>query len=667
MTRDPIPSPPASTRGASRAASLSRAAGQRAGQRPWPSRVWPWAGPWLLLAACAHPAGSVAPTLAPAAWIDDPLLGSPPAEVDVLAGLAAGDPRARVVRLDRLLDLYDAARFGQDQDARETLWAALGGYGIGVGERASREASERLLQDALALDEAARRGGDDDTAAFAADAITLLSADLQPPATADDLSIRTLVYRTLAEQGHPRLGDNARWRIYDHVRGTLTAAVERPPAERLDVAVQALYAERDSVEDLLAEKAPHVRPPSPSADALWELVQAQATPLRAMPRWAPVVRLRGPDDQALLDTLRASLPTARRDDWPLPSFPAGTARAESLAPVAWIHDGQLVVDAGRPAARSVSLEADAVALAEALGNALAQDGRGTMLLVADPRLPAPQLHATLQALFRAKAERIELAVTEPRVAPASGRVVTALPLHVTHSAGQRAGDRAWAEARVHVHLDGRGPRVALDGHWLASQAPTDAAGLRALVEQIARAYPRERGVVLTLGADVQLQQLLDVLVALQGGPERPFTAVGFMADGARPPEGRSQGSSGGDVRLARRLALDWSRPRVELEQPYPLQAQDQARLEGFAKGLAACLPELEAERAPAQLVLVLRFDEGRLREAELPRTKRPKPGVAAVIDCVRDEGYALRLREHREALTATVTLAPTLRPPVPGQ
>jgi len=624
------------------------------------SRAAPWIGAWLLLGACAHPAGSVPPHGEPAAWIDDPLLDSPPAEVEVLARLAAGDPRARVVRLDRLLDLYDAARFAEDEGARETLWAALGGHETGVGERASREASERLLEDALALDDDARREGDEATAELAAEVITMLTADLQPPGSADDLSIRTLAYRTLAEHGHPRLVDNARWRLYDHVRGTLMAAVEQPPAERLDVAVQALYAERDSVEELLAETAPHAHPPWPTTEALWGLVDAQVTPLRAVPRWAAVVEQRKRDDQALFDTLRASLPAERRESWPLLTLLPGTARAESLAPVAWIYAGQIVIDDGRPTERIMSLEVDASAIAEPIANALAQDGRGTLLLVADPGLPAPQLHAILQASFRAQAERIELAVAEPRVAPATGRVITALPLHVTHTGGQRAGDRAWALARVHVHLDGRGPQVALDGQWLAASTPADAGELRALVERIARAYPRERGVVLTLGTDVQLQQLLDVLVALQGGPVRPFTAVGLVADGARPPAERK----GGETRLARRLALDWPAPRVELEQPYPLAAQDQARLEGFAKGLAVCLPELEAERAPAQLVLALRFEEGRLREAELPRTKRPKPGVAAVIDCVREEGYALRLREHREALTATVTLAPTsARPP----
>lgn len=628
----------------------------------------PWVAVGLLLGACAHPAGSVPPTGDATAWIDDPLLGSPPAEVDVLARLAEGSPRARAVRLDRLLDLFDAARFGQDAEARETLWAALGGHPLGVGERATREASERLLEEALAIDEAARARGDDDTAALAADVITMLSADLQPPPSADDLSIRTLVVRTLAEQGHPRIVDNARWRLYDHARGTLQGAVEQPPEQRLPVAVQALYVERDSVEDLLADTAPHAHPPWPAPEALWGLVEAQAAPLRAVPRWAPVVERREPDDRALHDTLLAALPAARRDDWPLVTLPPGTARAESLAPIASIDAGRLTIDAGRPSARTVSLDepgtddaATIAALAEALAQALAQDGRGTVLLVADPRLPAPQLHRALQGLHRARAERIELAVAEPRVAPTSGRVVTALPLYVTHSAGQRAGDRAWAQARVLVHLDGRGPQVAIDGQWLR-ETSDDPAALRALVERIARAYPRERGVVLTLGADVQLQQLLDVLVALEGGPQRPFGAVGLMADGARPPAS----SRGGDARLARRLALAWPAPQLELEQPYPLEAQDQARLEGFAKHLAVCLPELEAERAPAQVGLVLRFEEGRLRKVEPSQPRRPKAGVAAVTECVRDEGYALRLRAHREGITATVTLTPSAASPAGG-
>jgi hypothetical protein len=79
------------------------------------------------------------------------------------------------------------------------------------------------------------------------------------------------------------------------------------------------------------------------------------------------------------------------------------------------------------------------------------------------------------------------------------------------------------------------------------------------VQEIARAYPRERGAVVSLGSDVQLQQLLDLLVALEGGPERPFAAVGWMADGTRPDEGDD-----GDQWLRRRLALRWDDPEVTL-------------------------------------------------------------------------------------------------------
>lgn len=577
----------------------------------------------------------------------------------MLASLSRGDPQARAVRLDRLLDLLDAARFGQDQDARETLWDALGGHATGVGERATREATERLLREALGLEEAAHRSADLTVASFCADLIMLLSADLQPPAVAEDLSIRTLVYRTVIEQGHPRLADNARWRIYDHVRGTLAAAVEVPPGDRLSIAVQALYAERDSVEALLADTAPHARPPWPTADELWALMDEQQRALSSEPRWATVVDRRAGDDHALHDTLRASLPAPRAPDWPLRSFPAGTARAESLAPVVWAHEGRLVVDAGRSHARAFGLDVETndelAELAQAVGNTLAQDGRGTLLLVAEPQLPAPLLRTVLRAIFRAHAERVELAVVEPRVSASPrddrGEVVMALPLYVTHAAGQRAGDRAWAQARVHVHLDGRGPSIAVDGRWL-SRVPADARGLRAVVEQLGRAFPRERGVVVSLGGDVQLQQLLELLVALQGGPQRPFEAVGWMADGSAPPP-----KQGGDDWLERRSAMAWEHPRVELEQPYALGAGDQKRLEALAEDLAVCLPELGAERPPSAVTLALRFEEGRLRHAEVrPAPRRAKAGVDAVIECIRDEGYALRLREHREGLELSVTL-----------
>ncbi|MEM7154983.1 MAG: hypothetical protein AAF799_19200 [Myxococcota bacterium] len=606
-----------------------------------------------VLGACAHPASTTPPALPAIDWIDAPLLGAPPREVDTLASLQTGDLRARQVRLDRLLDLFDAARFGQDDDARETFWAALGGHPTGVGEQASRDATVRLLEEALAIEDLSRRAANEEAASFAADSIMLLSTDLQPPGSAEDLSIRTLAYRTLVDQGHPRLVDNAHWRIYDHVRGTLAGAVEVGPGRRLEVAVQALYAVEESVEALLADTAPHARPPWPTADALWALLESQREPLSAMERWAPVVERRQGSDHALYDTLRSVLPAERRDDWPLTTVPAGTAKAETLAPVVWIHEGRMTIDAGRRHSRHVPLDREMVELSQALGNALAQDGRGTVLLVASPNLPAPQLQTTLRAASRAHAERIEVAVREARIGSTPGEVVVALPMFVTRASGTRAGDRAWAQSRVHVHLDGRGPRIALDGRWM-DERPTDPAKLRTTVESLATAYPRERGVTLSLGGDIQLQQLIGLLSALQGGPERPFTAVGWFADGTRPPADKGQG----EVALQRRTALSWATPHVEIEQPYPLKDDDQARLEGFASDLAVCLPELEAKRAPTSVTIGLQFEEGRLRSGELPDQRRlPKAGAAALLECVEEEGFALRLRNHREGITVKVSLS----------
>ncbi len=607
-----------------------------------------------LASACAHPAASTPPQVESVAWIDAPLLGAASHEVDTLDALGRGTLQARQVRLDRLLDLFDAARFGQDPDARETLWGGLGGNMVDRGPRASREATERILQQALALEDDAYQAADEAVARFAGDLIVMLSNDLQAPGSAEDLSIRTLVYRTLVEQGHPRLADNARWRLYDHARGTLAGAVEAPADQRMAVAVQALYAERDSVQALLADTAPHARPPWPSAQALWGLVQTQRDDLATAPRWAPVVQRRDHDDDTLHDTLRTVLPAARDAAWPVSSLPAGTARVESLAPVVQVDAERIIIDAGRPHARTVALSGEREALARAVGNAVAQDGRGTVLVVADPMLPAPQLRTLLEALHQAQVGRVELAVREARIDPEAGEVVMALPLHATHAAGTRAGDRAWQQARVHVQLDGRGAMFAVDGRWL-DQRPTGPQQTSALVRSIARAYPRERGVRVSLAGDVQLRQVIALWVALAGGPDRPFAAVGWAADGSMPPPSRQAG----DARLARRTALAWESPRIGLDQPYPLATEDQARLEGFARDIAVCLPELEAKSTPKRIDLKLEFTQGRLRKTSVQAPRRSaRVGVTALVDCVEQQGYALRLRGHREGLTVEVAFAP---------
>lgn len=161
-----------------------------------------------------------------------PLAASPVpwAEGDVLRAqpISGAGAAARVARLDALLDLLDAARFADDADARERLWVGLGGTPRARGPEATRDASVRLLSEAIQLD--ITPGLDEDAHDFVSGVIAVLSADLVVLGAAEDLAIRTAAYRAVAEHGHPRAADNARWRLYDHVRGCLVGARRLGPA-----------------------------------------------------------------------------------------------------------------------------------------------------------------------------------------------------------------------------------------------------------------------------------------------------------------------------------------------------------------------------------------------------------------------------------------------------
>ena len=87
-------------------------------------------------------AGTKIPTaeLLAAGWIDAEPVGAAaledPPRLEALAGAGV---RGRVLRLDRLLDLYDGARFAGDKQARESLWLSLGAYSTTRGIDASRD------------------------------------------------------------------------------------------------------------------------------------------------------------------------------------------------------------------------------------------------------------------------------------------------------------------------------------------------------------------------------------------------------------------------------------------------------------------------------------------------------------------------------------------------
>lgn len=607
------------------------------------------------LVACTfacRPQGSSAPPpdTGPVAWIDaDPLA---PAEIPAAtAGL-----HARVARLGRLLDLFDAARFADDEAARDLLWTALGGTAMGRGPEATREAETRLLTEALALDVAA--GLDDDARGFLAGAITLLSADLGLIGRADDLSIRTAAYRDVAEQGHPRAADNARWRLYDHARGCLVGALAAPPERRLEVALHALYVREDSLAEWLDDRAVHAQAPWPAPAQLWAVLAGTREALAADARWRGALGRRDRSDRELEGSLLAALPAARDGAWQVLRVPAGTGRKDSLAPVVAIADKDLTIDLGRPQARSG--ERGAPELTRALEAALARDGRGAVLLVAPPMLPSPAMNSVLRTLLDARVARIESAVREPRVSEGTGDIIAVLPLDVVRPSDQGPAAAAIQRARLRVHLGGRGPRVAIDGAWLP--LGTTPADFDALLARLDFAYPREHMITLTLGDDVLYQQLQDLLRSLAGGPQRRFEVVAWTPGAAPPPEPLpDKATEPAARRLAARAALFTATSSTGLVQAAPLPEADQKRLEVLVQRFPRCLPELEI--AVRSLDVSLRFEEGRLAAVAPAAPKKAPPArVAALRACVEDEARGFRLREQQAPVDLTVRLissAPT--------
>lgn len=625
-----------------------------------------------------------------AGWIDDATVGAPAAaEPERLALLAQAGLEGRILRLDRLLDLYDGARFAGDKDARDSLWQALGPYSSSRGIDASREVVLRLLEEAYALEdlaastEAATPGSvDEEDQRFIADAIMLLSADMFLPDSAEALITQTLAYRVLTETGHPRVADNAQWRIYDHVRGVLVEAVEIGPELRDEVAVHALYTVREDLSPWLEDLAPHAQPPLPSPAQLWALLEAPREALAQTPRWQAVVASRSEEETQLRETVLALLPQPRDPSWTLPELPRGTGHRESLAPVVLLRPGEVVLDPGGEAAQTFTVGMGGPdPLRAGIEGLLARDGRGTLLVAAHPELPAPEYADALAAMVEVRAATLEFAVHEPRLEGVSedgsevGAATLALPMLVARANDLNPGARALRGARIHVQLSGRGPRVRVDGEWLGA-APGLPSDVKNLAQTLHHAFPRERAVSLSIAPGVQHRQLIDLLAVLTGGVDSPFLAVGWLPDEAivaqaELPAGGSELAT--DATLAKRAALTrralQSRlvfPALELSPgakatpvATPVLAPDgEARMKVAAEALFACMPELEAPLPKDGLSLELRFEKGRFTSASADAGRRlgrsHKEQLGAVEACARERLIGLSVPLNPELPTAEV-------------
>ncbi len=526
---------------------------------------------------------------------------------------------------------------------------------MGRGDEASREALARLLDEALALDDLP--GLSEDEREFVASALQLLTADLHRPATAEDLSIQTSAYRQLVALGHPRIVDNARWRIYDHVRACLVGAISAPPDRRPEIAVHSLYVVDESIESYLDDsRSVHVRPTLPAPAELWALLDRERRALALIDRWAPVLERRAADDEELRLTAAAALPAPRDPTWQTLAMPAGTGRSESLAPIIRVDGQTLVIDEGRPQERREALGSPEAA--RALAAALIQDGRGIVLFVAPPMTPSPDLHSALRALLSAHVATVEFAIREPRVGEDTGDVILAMPLEVVRDSDRGPAALALRRARLHMHLDGRGPRLAIDGRWLStrSASPHD---LNQLLSSLARAYPRERMITLSIGQDVLLQQLLDLLRALTGGPERRYDVAAWSVD--RDPQSIREATplDAEDRRIERRAKLYSDAASSSIVQPFPLPGDDQGRLEMLARELTRCLPEAESKLPSAGLNIHMSFEEGRLRDFDVGGLKRRKKTQKEALEaCIREESHGFRLREQRDPIDLEIVLKP---------
>lgn len=570
-------------------------------------------------------------------WIDTPLL-----RAAAMPEPQPDDWRARVIRLDRLLDALDAARFSKDDAVREALWAALGGHRSGQGPAATRDALARLFDEALQLDDAV---SDEDPRRFVADAIMMLSADLAPPTTADALATRTLAYREVLEHGHARLHDNAAWRLYDHARTTLAHATEVPAGERYGVAMQSQYVERETLPPMDAQ-------PIEGAATLWARATAYLDALADDPRWSEVVALRRAEDAALAQTVLARLPAARDPEWASPSVAEGIGAPGSLAPIVRLADGEILVDAGRPSARAFSVSDPVEPLADRIADLLAQDGRGTVALVLDPGVPAPALAHLFRALRRAQTSRIEIAVRPPADAPTGERV---LAFDVARSADAGFSAKAMIGSRLSVHVSGRGPQLFFDDLAL-DRAPSTAA-FAAQVARVREAFPRERRIRMTIAQDAAVEQLVEVLATLSGGDPAAFEAVGWWA-GGEPATLAATISTEAEGVLARRIALRWSRPHVDVEDSTAVSTEDDPRVRALARTFFACVPELEGRLPRARLPLTLRFDSGRLATVTVARTvKAPRAQLEAFTTCAEEEALGFRLPGMTEGFDLDLVLS----------
>lgn len=534
---------------------------------------------------------------------------------------------AALHRLDRLLDLFDAARFSGDPQLRDAFWTAIGEDPARTeGPAATRNAVSLLLDEAYALED--RGGLEESGQRVLAEHIQLLATDLHRPTEPEDQQVQTLVYRQLALEGSPRVADNAAWRLYDFVRGTADAAVRAPAERRPFIVSHAQLAIEGEMGD---PGAP------PSAQQVESWLEQQREQLEAIPRWQSIAGARSEQDAALIEALNGVLPAPRFDAWSLYPLPAALTKQDSLAPLLLVSSQSSAVDPMQANPRN-GLSPRSPEIEAALRESLARDGRGIVMVACDPNEPAALFSSALELVAAQAVDRIELAVRQDDQAP-----VRAMPL-VLARPGPSPGSQAFLDARLRLHLDGatvtvvREPRDEGDGALAGEALPIIEA--IPFLEQVAAAFPEERAVALTVSRRVSVSQLLDVLVVADAAG---LGTVGLVVDGRDRPEPSASGELAAAVSLRTRLV---GAP-VVIDQPYPLPAGDQKAVEAGLAHVGHCLGELGVRPRAGKVGLKLSFEEGDA-SASFSVKGVGRDRVEVFERCSEEVLGRVRLQEHRD-------------------
>lgn len=609
---------------------------------------------WLALTGCQGPSSARQAELQ---W--------PDAEIGALArepleAVASDDAAARVRRLDRLMDLFDRARFASDAAARAQLWRGLGQISGGsapdpsdagsTGPVATREAAARLLAEATAIEDRFGAKLPAEAAEFLADAIMLLSVDVNAPHDAESLEIQTLAFRSLLDVGHPRVVDNARWRLYDHLRAVLVAAAGAPAPRRLEIGVHAMLLAHEELTPWLGDAAVHVRAALPPAQAITKLGDELLAAIDADARWSETV------DGLLSAHVDATQAFAQV--WPADRSEVeglarmrGSGRAERYAPVVRVDEDQIHVGVGQPGTSS-HRRGDG-RLPAVLSSVAARDGQSTLLVSASASTNAPATFDLLQACAKSAVGWLEFAVSEPRI-EGEGTVITQAPLRVVRTGDRGPEARALRQARVLVRLGGRGAVTFADEDRVDVGAlPLNQLAVR--IEQLRIAFPREGAVRIELQPDLQYEQLVDGLLALLGPADEPhYKIVAWWADAPVTVDADPGApATPGQLRLDARLALAKTKAAWRVDKPFTFKAQDERAFVALLAALEAC--RLESEAAPgSELRFDLSFEAGAVTKAVATAGGDRQDAVQA---CLEEETQAFRLRSHQDRFDVVIAEA----------